>query len=143
MPLFASLRKRIPSEPVQSGAIVRIAEGDFGNGSPFAGIAQVNPFAISAIAVYHQGDIFLPGTQNYVYEPTQELPLVTIWGRGFIRNPNTFNPLQPPQVFSQPNLAPNGIGGIVAGDMELQALINPDGSVGPFTGDWAYDSAAK
>lgn len=140
---FSILRKRIPSQPVQSGAVVRIMTGDFGTGSPFAGVAQVNPLQSSAIAMYHQGDVFLPGVQNFVYEPTQELPLITIWGRGFIRNPNTFNPIQPPQVFSQPTLSPNGIGGIVAGDMELQSLINPDGTVGPFTGDWSYDAAAK
>jgi hypothetical protein len=140
---FWPLRKRVPSEPVQSGAIVRIMMGDFGTGAPFAGVAQVLPLQSSAVAMYHQGDVFLPGTQNYVYEPTQELPLNTIWGRGFIRNPNTFNPIQPPQVFTQPNLAPNGIGGLVAGDMELQALINPTGEVGPFAGDWAYDSGLK
>lgn len=140
---FPSLRKRIPAQPVVSGAQVRILTGEFGNGSPFAGVAQVDPRASSAIYNYHEGDVFLPGTGNYVFESIYELPLVTIWGNAFLRRPNTFNPLQGPQVFAQSTLTPNGIGGVVPGDMELQGLLNPEEEAAPFQGDWVYDTAEK
>jgi len=139
---FSLLRKRQPSEPVASGAIVRIAQGDFGNGSPWAGLAAVDPRASAAIYNYHEGDLFTPGSGNYVFEPIFELPLITVWGRAFLRMPRVFNPIQPPQVWVQSTVNPNGIGGIVAGDMELQGLINPDGTLAPSAG-FDYDGYDK
>lgn len=143
MPLLPSLRKRIPAQFVASGALVRIMTGVFGSGSPFAGVAQVDPNPSASIYNYHEGDLFTPGSQNYVFESIFELPLVTLWGSAFLRTPNTFNPLQPPQLFAQPNVFTNGIGGLQAGDIELQGLINPDLDTAPFNGDFTYDTVIK
>lgn len=86
--------------------------------APPGGAAQ-----ISSIAYYFEGDLFTPGAQNWVYEPVLErTPLQTTWGRGFLRTPNFFDPIQPPQVYSNPNVFTNGIGGLVAGQMALQPL---------------------
>jgi hypothetical protein len=130
-------RKRIPSEVV-SGGNTRIQMGAFGVGTgPLPGIAQVDPMAAASIYNYHEGDLFAPGAQNWVFEPNFELPLQTIWGFGFIRNPNTFNPIQPPQVYARANVQANGVGGLQAGELQLQGLINPEGESAPFTGDFA------
>jgi len=78
-----------------------------------------------AIAYYHEGDVFLPGAQNYVYEPTLErTPIQGMWGNAFLRNPNVFNPLQPPQIYSNPNVRTNGIGGLEAGQLIGQPLLD-------------------
>ena len=125
MPLFPSLRKRTASQPV-SGANIRIRQGVFGVGNPAFTFADVDPNAGTGIYNYHEGDLFTPGAGNFVFEPTFELPIETLWGFGFIRNPNTFSPLQQPQVFSPPTVVNNGIGGLVAGQIALQPLIEDD-----------------
>ncbi len=136
-----TLRKRTPSEPFATGAQIRILMGEFGSGDPISGIAEVD--ARNALYRYHEGDLFTPGAGNFVFEPGYELPLVTVWGKGFIRNPNVFNPLQNPQVWSQPNVNNNGIGGLIAGDMELQGLLNPENEGSPFSGDFTYTPGDK
>lgn len=118
---FPSTRKRIPSETV-SGGNVRILAGEFGIGTPISADQMVGGTYDASIYSYHEGDLFTPGTGNFVFEPNFELPLITIWGKAFLRTPNTFNPLQNPQIFSQPNVQPNGIGGLQAGTFELQPL---------------------
>jgi len=138
---FWTTRKRVPSEPQLTGASIRIAMGDFGDGSPAFAVTEVDPRSRS-IYHYHQGDLFAPGSQNWVFEPVFELPINTLWGMGFLRRANTFNPIQPPQVYAQPTLFPNGIGGVVPGEIEFQGLINPDGETPP-PSDWAYDSSIK
>lgn len=122
--MFSFLRKRTPSQPI-TGGNVRIAQGDFGNGMPTAyAFVDVNPFANAAgLYSYHEGDLFTPGAQNFVFEPNFETPLQTVWGRGFIRNPNTFKPLQPPQVWAHPHVTTDGLGGLQAGTIELQPLL--------------------
>lgn len=121
--MFSFLRKRQPSQPV-SGGNTRIRYGaEFGQGGPTAyAFMDVNPDAVAAIYNYHEGDLFTPGAMNFVFEPNFELPLVTVWGRGFIRNPNTFKVSQPPQVWAHPHVVTNGIGGLQAGEIELQPL---------------------
>lgn len=94
-------------------------------GSPFLDILAYPQGQATArsIARFFEGDLFTPGAQNYVYEPVFErTPLQTIWGAGFLRTPNTFSPIQSPQVWSQPNVFTNGIGGLVAGQLVLQPL---------------------
>lgn len=118
------LRKRKPSQAV-SGANIRIRYGTFGQPDPVADLVTVDPDTGVGIYNYHEGALFTPGAGNFVFEPNFELPLQTIWGFGFIRNPNTFNPLQPPQVISQANVQQQGIGGIQAGEFQLQPLIDP------------------
>jgi hypothetical protein len=129
------LRKRKPSEQV-SGSNVRIRSGEFGSGSPaYAFETDGRPSA--GIYSYHEGDLFSPGSGNWVFEPNFELPLITVWGKGFIRNPNTFNPYQMPQIWSQPRVVQNGLGGPIAGDVMLQGLINPENQTSGFVGDFA------
>lgn len=116
-------RERIPSETV-SGANVRIRLGLFGTGTPISGSEAVGGAGnFEGIYSYHEGDLFTPGAQNWVFEPNFELPLVTIWGKAFLRTPNTFDPLQNPQVMSYPNVVNNGIGGLQAGQVELEPLL--------------------
>jgi hypothetical protein len=116
------LRPRVSAEQVAGGNIT-IRAGAFGSGSPENPYAFVNPFAAAGIYSYHEGDIFLPGAQNFVFEPNFELPLVTIWGNAFLRTPNTFKPLQPPQIYANPTLVTNGVGGLQAGSVELEPLL--------------------
>ena len=125
MSLF-TLRKRVPSQAV-SGANTRIRMGTFGVGGPAYAFADVDPTASSALYHYHEGDLFTPGAGNFVFEPNFELPLQTIWGRGFIRNPNTFNVYQPPQVWSPAHVKTNGLGGLIAGQVALQPLLEMEG----------------
>lgn len=123
MRTLPSLRPRIASEEI-SGANIRIQMGEFGVGAPISNLsAFVNPFAVPAIYFFHEGDLFTPGSQNWVFEPTTELPLVTIWGNAFLRRPNTFAPFQPPQVWAQPNVFINGIGGLQTGTVEMEPLL--------------------
>jgi hypothetical protein len=110
-----------------SGALSRIRAGLFGIGNSDAGKlvtpgGDFNPAEASGPYRFHEGDLFNPGAENYVFDSPYELPMQTIWGNAFLRTPNTFNPLQSPQVYSWPNVKPNGIGGLVAGQMALQGL---------------------
>lgn len=124
------LRARHVSQPMDTG--------EFGNPNPvMAEVAQTMARPSASLYSYHAGDIFLPGADRWVFEPNFELPLVTIWGNAFIRNPNTFSPIQPPQVWSHPNVMNNGIGGLQAGELSLEPLINPEGIAAPFQGDFA------
>ena len=115
-------RQRMVSEVI-SGANARIAGGLWGQGSPAYDVNDVDPrSAAPGIYFYHEGDLFTPGAGNFVFEPWFELPLVTIWGNAFLRRPNTFKVFQPAQVMVQPTLVNNGIGGLQAGQMELEPL---------------------
>lgn len=106
-----------------SGANARIMAGEFGQGVQYD-LYDVDPRSSApGIYFYHEGDLFTPGTGNYVFEPWFELPLVTIWGNAFLRRPNTFNPLQTAQVQVLPNIVNNGIGGLQAGQFELEPLL--------------------
>lgn len=98
-------------------------QGIFGSANPAAwtSSAEVAVPGKQGFYQYYEGDLFTPGTQNYVFEPTTELtPLLPIWGNAFLRRPNSFNPEQPPQIYSNPNIVINGIGGLVAGQFALQ-----------------------
>jgi hypothetical protein len=108
-----------------SGAMALIKQGLFG--IPDSAQLQEAPVALApghgaSVYAYHQGDLFFPGTGNYVFDYPWELPMNTIWGHGFLTTVNKFNPYQPPQLYSQANVLLNGIGGLVAGSMALQPL---------------------
>jgi hypothetical protein len=121
------LRPRNPSQPV-TGANTRIRMGVFGESNLAYAFADVDPTSSNGIYHYHEGAVFTPGAENFVFEPQFELPIQTVWGFGFIRNPNTFNPFQPPQVYANPQTMLQGIGGLMAGQMALQPLILNEGS---------------
>lgn len=150
MPIPHLLRKRVVSQPIvpadlsaahgtagvrpaqpppsatrtqKVGAIGRIMNGLFGMGDPRDNAsAQVAVPPKQAFYHYTEGDLFTPGTGNYVFELTTELPLQTVWGSAFLRRPNTFNPEQPPQVYARPTVVVNGLGGLVAGQLATQGL---------------------
>ena len=109
-----------------SGAISRIRQGLFGLPTPLVDAYAVLPQTAS-IYHYTQAATFFPGAQNWSFEPNFENPLQTLWGHAFIRNPNVFNPQQPPQIMSQPNVVTNGIGGLEAGQMQLEPLLDSNG----------------
>jgi hypothetical protein len=123
MPWFGhKLRPRVPSEQV-SGGISRIRQGIFGTGNAqFPGAEVQGQIDFDGLYSYHEGDLFSPGAGNWVFEPNHELPLLTIWGNAFLRRPNQFNPIQPPQIYSAPTVVNNGIGGLQAGNYGLTGL---------------------
>jgi hypothetical protein len=116
-----ALRSRVPSETI-SGGMSRIRAGVFGQGSPATAFETQGNSDSDGLYQYHEGDLFDPGSGNWVFEPNFELPPVTIWGQAFLRKPNTFDPIQPPQVYAQPNVQNNGIGGLEAGQYLMTGL---------------------
>lgn len=121
--MFTNPATRKRQSPWQiSGAITRIMQGTFGTGSPVSSDQLVGG-TFGPTAVYHEGDLFTPGSGNFVFEPTFENPMQTIWGNSFPRRTGAFPPLQPPQLYANPNVVLNGIGGLQAGTMELEPLM--------------------
>lgn len=108
----------------KSSALARIMNGLFGSAYPADNSsAQVATRPTKTYLYgFHEGDLFTPGTQNYVFEYPFEYPLQTIWGNAFLRRANTFDPEQPPQVYSNPNVQINGLGGLQAGTIVLAPL---------------------
>jgi len=112
-----------PQSNVVPGAFTRIMNGLFGVSAPQDNSsAQVRIGGPRNFYNFHEGDLFTPGTQNYALEYPFELPVVTLWGNAFLRKPNTFSPIQHPQVYSNPTVRINGIGGLVAGQIAFQPL---------------------
>ena len=126
------LRKRYAAQRV-TGAQTRITlGGEFGVGAPQFASAFVDANCkCSGIYHYHEGDIFLPGAQSFVFEPIFETPIKSIWGggggaQGFLiagAGNSFFNPIQPPQVYSLQMVKTSGVGGLQAGQMALQPLL--------------------
>jgi hypothetical protein len=130
-PATATLKpQNLPAPPSTtkfsaSGAMALLKAGLFGVSTPQNQLSSqigLAPGHGAGVYAYHEGDLFTPGTQNYVFDYPWELPMGTIWGHAFLRTPNTFDPLQPPQQYSYANVRLNGIGGLVAGQMALQPL---------------------
>lgn len=132
-PAAGTLPRPLPArKPVEknvvSDFIGRIATGLFGTpATPRNQLSSQVPLpGPKAMYHFHEGDLFTPGTQNYAFDPFQELPMNTIWGHGFMRTPNAFKVEQPkPIAFIPPGtvyVKINGIGGLVAGQMALQPL---------------------
>ena len=113
-----------PQANVVPGAFVRIMMGLFGSPSPKGSDASAQVVARTPRNFYqfHEGDLFTPGTQNYALEYPFELPVQTLWGNAFLRKPNTFSPIQTPQVYSNPTVQINGIGGLQHGQVAYQPL---------------------
>ena len=109
-----------------TGAFSRIAAGVFGKGSPVGGMTgqEVGQTAAHRAGYYqfYEGDYWSPGTANWVLDPVYDGPLHTVWGSAFLRTPNTFNPLQRPQVYAPPTTLLYGPGGQVPGQLFTQPL---------------------
>ena len=119
------------AKPTTFAVFKSVFAGLFGQGNPILDTTRDAQAAAQGQATkkaqpfyqYHIGDLFTPGTQNFVFEPTTELtPLTTIWGNAFLRTPNTFPVHQPPQVWANYSKYINGIGGLIAGQYALQPL---------------------
>ena len=120
-----SKRKRTPTEII-AGGLRGIFAGVFGSGSPQSQLSAPGEVGGQQGNFYtmHEGDLFTPGTGNWVLDPSLESQLATMWGHAFLRRPNTFNPVQPPQVMAQPNVVTVGVGALVGGQFVLQPLQN-------------------
>lgn len=155
MSTIPALRKRIPSSPVVtadlsaphgttgvrlkpqlkqgpvSGAMSRIMSGVFGrSNNPSANLSAEVAVPKKALYNYHEGDLFTPGTGNYVFDYQFEYPLQTVWGSGFLRRANTFRPEQPAQVYQNPYITQIGVGGLVAGQFTHTPLDVPQDNSG-------------
>lgn len=118
-----SLRKRYPSTNVIVGGLSQIIAGIFGTGSPTPGLVEQASVVTRGFYHFHQGDLFLPGTGNYVLDPSHETPLQTVWGHGFlIQQPNYVGPYGPPPLISHPAGPVVGVGGPIAGQIIFQPL---------------------
>lgn len=127
---FPLLRSRLGAHGnPATGGISRILVGAFGSGAPVPSVVLggVQPL----VAVYHEGDLFNPGTGNYVFEPTFELPIKGILGQGSDVNQGTHYPdarwpvfaMSPPLV-SVPLATQVGYGGLQAGAFVQQPLLD-------------------
>jgi hypothetical protein len=112
------------------GAMHRIVQGVFGTPTPAN--YQSSPLAVQQLGPrratlnsWRPGDLFTPGAQNWVYNPPFELPVQTMWGRAFLRKPNTFSVVSGPQVLSWPMVTMAGLGGVVPGQIITQPLSLP------------------
>jgi hypothetical protein len=115
------LRKRVAVTNVVTGGN-RGFQQQSPQGSPISGDQLVGGLGTTPLYQYHEGDLFTPGTGNWVFELNLELPMVTIWGNAFLRTPNTFNPYQPPPLIMQPTVVQAGIGGLQAGGIQFTPL---------------------
>lgn len=103
-----------------TGGLARIMQGLFGVGSPASQLSSPAEVLGNAPGFYshHEGDLFTPGTGNWVLDPSLETPLNTQWGNAFLRVPNTFSPFPgTPQVYANPATKLVGIGGPIAGQL--------------------------
>jgi hypothetical protein len=117
---FPALRKKKPSEPITGGNTWFQTQSP--QGSPVSADQLVGGTFQPGIYYFHEGDLFTPGTGNFVFVNGFELPLVTMWGKGFLRTPNTFNPLQPRPLVAPQTVTASGLGGLQAGQFQLDPL---------------------
>ena len=129
---FPVLRPRTSAHRDHTGALSRIVAGAFGVGSPIVNSsAQVDPRSkASSLYAYHEGDLFTPGTGNYVFETLLELPLKTLYGGGSGINQGTPYPINAwpvgyvPPIVSMPTVTTFGYGGLQAGAFVQQPLLD-------------------
>ena len=131
---FPSLRPKV-SASNGTGGIARILAGAFGFGSPIP--TQVDGLDTPEVAAYHQGDVFLPGAESYVFEPLHELPLKGLLGQGSDVNQGTHYPDARWPVFaavvplvSYPLATTAGLGGLQAGAFVQQPLLDGESENG-------------
>ena len=130
---FPFLRKRTPangSAHPQSGTggINRILTGAFGVGAPVPSV--VYGLTTPQTGFYHEGDLFNPGTGNYVFEPAHELPMKGIVGQGGthqgVKYPDGRWPVfaASAPIVSYPLATQAGYGGLQAGAIVQQPLLD-------------------
>lgn len=111
--------------PTKVGGLLRILQGAFGIGAPTSRSSDPGE-VISAkpgpLYHMHEGDIFEPGTGNWVLDPAFDGPLMTVWGNGD-QYPKVWQIANVP-VVALPTYQVQGIGGTVAGQLALQPLVD-------------------
>jgi len=106
------------------GAMLRIVRGAMGVGFDYT---PAPPTENQHVYHFHEGDLFNPGTGNYVFEPVWELPIHPFWGDGGVPyKPNRFSPLQPPTPYVPHYTTTQGLGGLQAGQLYAQPLVSMD-----------------
>lgn len=135
---FPSLRPRVSAHS-GTGGISRILAGVFGAGGPTPyNQLDVDPRSVAPMLyAYHEGDVFTPGAENFVFEPMQELPLKGWWGAGSDANQGTPYPVNAWPVFasvapnwSLPTVTRDGYGGLQAGAFVQQPLLDQESDNG-------------
>ncbi len=124
------LRPRIQPQALQvSNGAAQILQGIFGVGGPTAyAFADVSLASnMSPVALYHEGDLFTPGAQNFVFESVFEFYPRDLKGNGFYRRANTFSPRQSAQAFTLANTVKSGLGGLQAGQFHMTQLSETEG----------------
>jgi hypothetical protein len=132
---FSSQRSRTPAAgsahpnpDIGNGGIRRILAGAFGFGAPVPD--YVYGLVTPQVGFYHEGDRFLPGAENYVYEPAFELPLKGIVGQGGtnqgVKYPDGAWPVfaAAAPLVSYPLATTAGLGGLQAGAFVAQPLLD-------------------
>ncbi len=74
---------------------------------------------------YHLGIRFDPGAMAEAFQPKHALPVISFRGRARVAGA-FFRPLQPPQVWFTRQIGIQGLGGIQAGQIISQPLIDPN-----------------
>lgn len=113
-----------PPAPETSG-IARILQGVFGIGAPTSRSSDPNEvinFKPGPLYHMHEGDIFEPGTGNWVLDPAFDGPLMTVWGNGD-GYPKVWGVTSEPAVIALPTYVTNGLGGTQSGQLALQPLV--------------------
>lgn len=108
------------------GGLTRILQGVFGIGAPTSRSSdpdEVINQRPGPLYHMHEGDIFEPGTGNWVLDPAFDGPLQTVWGNGD-GYPKVWSVTNQPVAIALPRYFTNGIGGTIAGQLALQPLIN-------------------
>lgn len=128
---FSVLRKRqAASGPVGTGGLRRILAGAFGVGHPTPSV--VVGLNTPSMGFFHEGDLFDPGTGNYVFEPAFELPLKGIVGQGGTNQGTKYPDNRWPvfaavaPVVSYPLATTQGYGGLQAGTIVQQSLLDAE-----------------
>jgi|ERR1700674_4526255 len=125
---FPALRPRIAAYG-HTGGLARIIAGAFGSGAPQPVVNYAT--GVPPIYAYHEGDIFRPGVENYVFEPMHELPIKSWWGGGSDVNQGTPYPVNAWPVYAAEIPARSyamttrvGYGGLQAGAFVQQPLLD-------------------
>lgn len=102
--------------------------GAFGTGHPVPSV--VFGQQITQTGFFHEGDLFDPGTGNYVFEPAHELPLKGIVGQGGtnqgVKYPDGRWPIfaAAAPIVSLPLATTQGLGGLQAGQFVQPELLD-------------------
>ena len=86
---------------------------------------------------YTPGDLFDPGTMNWVYMPAYETPLNTTWGHGFalLHQPKPSHIIGPVQTYAQPTVTQFWFRGMPALQFDPNSSLQIDVNTGAIVGN--------